>query len=381
MRTKLMRGVVLLAALATTGCPGAEDDDGGGTVTPTTTTHTGIISIQDVSLQGVPQARHGLSVNVLFTERRAPVFESEPGVATGCKAWVYDVANDPAPPLTDQGVITIDGLADGPYACTFDADSGYICPTSVGFGAVSVNVPAAGSASYTIEGAAFSASDVGRYLRVNGAMTKTNDGAFPIVAVTSPDTVLVANAVASAESFDSEYTVLAGGGPVPNNPSSPFALGSDVNVSIAPGGQKAFDFPEVGPIVPGGTFELDSASAAAISAVPLDGSSFSLGCGDCGAAEATLLRITTSDGDTTGLSPFAMPKPSKKHMEIQCANLGGDGTITLPAPILGLLALVNADAPVTRVRTAYMREGIGTAGAPNPVIVAVGHGVLGFTSP
>lgn len=392
MRTNFMRKVVLFAALATTGCPAAEDDDdktvaagGTGGQSAVTATHSGIVSIQDLLLQGVPQAGHGLSVTLLFTETRKPLID-----AAGCKAWLFDVDDKPAPPLTDQGVITIDGVDAGPYACSFDHDLGYICPTSIGFGVVKVNVTSPGAPSYTIDGAAFSAADVGRYLRVHGAMTAGNDGAFPIVALSSPDTVVVANAVAAAESFDSEYTVLAGSGPVPNNPTHPFGAGGDVTVAITPGGEEAFDFPEVGPIAPGGAFVLDSPSALAISAVPLDGSPFSLSCtgegGDCGTAGATLLRITTTDGDTSGISPFAMPKPVNKHLEIQCASLEGAGQSALPAEIMGLLALVHAAAPVTRIRTTFMRDGIGIAintppNAPNQVIVAVGHGVVGFTNP
>lgn len=382
MRTNFMRGVMLSSALAALAC--SAENDTTDTKPSTDATHSGIVSIQDVSIQGAEELGHGLSVTVLFTALRAP--NNEDG---GCRIWLYDVANDPAPPLTDQGVIQIDGLEDGPYSCNFSAGSGYSCPTALGSGQVDVSMGQPGTSTYAIEGALFSQADVGRYLRVVGAMNPKNDGVFPIVAAPTSDSVVLANPAGSAEKFSSEYTVLAGVGPVPNNPHDPFAPGSAVSVGITPGGTHAFDFADVA-LTPGEAFVLDAASQSALTALPFDGTSLTLGCngagGKCGNADASIVRITTTDGDTTGFSPFAMPTPVKKHAEIQCAAENGAESVTIPASIMGLVALWHADTPPTRVRTAFMRDGFGYAanspGKPrNQAIVAVGRGVIGYSNP
>ncbi|WP_437280925.1 hypothetical protein WME90_10305 [Sorangium sp. So ce375] len=352
-------------------------------------THNGIISIQDVSIQGAPQAGHGLTVQILFTSSRPPAYEEMPGQVEGCKAWVYDTEDSPPPVLTDQGVITIDGLDGGPIACRF-AGAGYVCPTSTGAGQASVAPGQPGTAVYTIEGATFSAADIGRYLRVTGAANAKNQGAFPIVAVESSTTAVVVNQGATEEAFAAEYTVLAGAGPVPNNPIDPIERGDEVVVGVSPGGEMAFDFPDSAPIVAGEAFTPDTASAAALVALPLDGSSLTLGCGgpggNCGSAQATIVRLTSTDGDVEGASPFAMPPPARKQVEIQCVAVGGDGTLTVPAEAMKLLHEAHLVSPISRIRTALMREGWArTTNAaslpPNSATLLVGHGQLGFTSP
>jgi hypothetical protein len=382
MRTNFMRGVMLSSALALLAC--SAENDTTGEKTSTDATHSGIVSIQDVTIQGAKELGHGLSVTVLFTKLRAP--NNEDG---GCRIWLYDAVQDPAPELTDQGVIEIDGLEGGPYGCNFSAGSGYFCPTALGSGQVNVSMGQPGTSTYEIEGAAFSQADVGRYLRVVGAMNPKNDGVFPIVAAPSSDRVVLANPAGSEEKFTSEYTVLAGVGPVPNNPHDPFAPGSAVTIGITPGGARAFDFADVA-LTPGEAFQLDTASQSTLTALALDGASVTLGCngagGECGNADASIVRITSTDGDTTGLSPFAMPAPVKKHAEIQCAAENGATSVTIPASITGLFALWHADAPPTRVRTAFMRDGFGyaanSAGKPqNQAILAVGRGVIGYSNP
>ena len=62
-----------------------------------------------------------------------------------------------------------------------------------------------------------------------------NDGAFPIVAVASATKAIVQNPKAASETLTAEFVVLAGAGPVPNNPNDPYATGDDVVVGITPG--------------------------------------------------------------------------------------------------------------------------------------------------
>ncbi|WP_437681919.1 hypothetical protein [Sorangium sp. So ce131] len=363
--------------------------DGGSDRCSPVATHDGIISIQDVSIQGAPQAGHGLTVQVLFTSSRPPAYEQVAGDIEGCRAWVYDTEDNPPPALTDQGEITIAGLAGGPITCRF-AGSGYVCPTSTGAGQASVAPGQTGTAAYTIDGATFSAADVGRYLRVTGAANAKNQGAFPIVAVESSTTAVVVNQGATEEDFAAEYTVVAGAGPVPNSPTDPIERGAEVVVGISPGGAMAFDFPDTAPIAAGEAFTPDTASAAALVALPLDGSALTLGCGGpggaCGAAQATVVRITSTDGDVEGMSPFAMPPPARKQVEIQCVALGGDGTVTIPAEAMKLLQEAHQVSPISRIRTALMREGWASATnaaplPPNSTTLLVGHGLIGITNP
>ncbi|WP_437574800.1 hypothetical protein [Sorangium sp. So ce887] len=372
---------------ASGGSGGSGGDGGAGdSLAPT---HNGIISIQDVSILGAPQAGHGLTVQVLFTAAKRPTYEEMPGQLTGCKGWVYDVQDDPPPPLTDQGVITISGLAGGSLDCRFQGN-GYVCPTHSGTGQTSVTPGQMGTAAYVIGGAMFSAADVGRTLRVDGAAMGENNGAFPIVAVESSETAVVVNPRAAEEAFVANHVVLAGAGPIPGNPNDPIASGDEVVVGIEPGGVMAFEFPDLGPLVAGGEFQLDEASQSLLGAVPLDGTSMTLSCGgeggSCGAAQGTLVRITTTDGSVEGASPFAMPPPAGKQVEIQCVALGGDGSLTIPVEAMRLLQEAHQASSITRIRTAFMREGVASAtnpepGAPNTVYVVAGHGILGFTSP
>ncbi|UQA63942.1 hypothetical protein E8A73_039205 [Polyangium aurulentum] len=359
---------------------------GGGAVAPT---HGGIISIQDISIHGAPQAGHGLTVQVLLTAATAPVYEENPGQITGCKAWSHDVQENPAPPLTDQGMVAIKGLEDGPINCTFQ-NTGYVCPAASGAGQASVAPGPMGATEYTVMGAAFSEADVGRYLRVTGSVNGGNSGAFPIVAVSSATTAVVVNAKAVAEEFPATYTVVAGAGPVPGNPNDPIAGGDELTVALQPGGDMAFHVPESGPIPAGDAFVLDTASQAVIGALPLDGTAVTLGCagqgGSCGPAQATLVRISSTDGSVAGLSPFAMPAPIDKQVEIQCVVVGGEGKLVIPAEAMKLLQDAHQATPITRIRTAFMREGVATLAnpapqPPNTLNILVGHGLLAFTSP
>ncbi|WP_437957497.1 hypothetical protein WME76_40280 [Sorangium sp. So ce119] len=372
---------------ASGGSGGSGGDGGaGGSLAPT---HNGIISIQDVSILGAPEAGHGLTVQVLFTAAKPPSYEEMPGQLAGCKGWVHDAQDDAPPPLTDQGVVTISGLAGGSIDCRFQGN-GYACPVHSGRGETSVTPGSMGTAAYVIGGAMFSAADVGRYLRVGGAAMGENNGAFPIVAVESSEAVVVVNPRATEEAFVADHVVLAGAGPVPGNPSDPIASGDEVVVGIEPGGVMAFEFPDVGPIAAGGEFQLDDASRSILGAVPLDGTPMTLGCGGeggrCGAAQGTLVRITTTDGSVEGALLFAMPPPADKQVEIQCIALGGDGSVTVPAEAMKLIRDAHRASPITRIRTAFMREGVASATNPAPeprntVHVVAGHGILGFTSP
>lgn len=159
-----------------------------------------------------------------------------------------------------------------------------------------------------------------------------------------------------------------------------------VHVSLAPGGERAWELPE-STVQPGGAFVLDEPSRALIGAVPVDGRSVTLGCagagGSCGRAQASIVRITTTDADVSGASPLAMPPPVRRSVEIQCAALDV-GEITISEPAMQLLRRAHLEGALTRIRTAFMRDGVAIAtnappAAPNRLVIAAGHAVIAYT--
>jgi hypothetical protein len=353
------------------------------------TPYGGLLSTQDVTIANEPKLGHGLWISFAFTASRAATYEETPGQPTGCKVWVYDLSRNPPAPPTDQGAITVSGVEGGTVSCRFDAHDGYLCPTASGTASISVTHDGT-AAHYAVSAAEFSVADVGRYLRITGASLASNNGDFPILETASKGALGVLNAAAQQEDFMGAYTVLAGMGPTPDPSVVVYPPGPGVTLHLTPGGVRAFAFPDVGPVVPGGAFTVDDATRPLLTNVPIDGSVVTLGCGgaggQCDAATATVIRMTTTDGSTDGLTTTEMPKAVHEQVELQCATLGGSGVITVPADAMRLFSDSNRRSAMTRVRTAFMREGVGfgvnTEGMPpNRATVLVGHGVLGFTDP
>jgi hypothetical protein len=405
--------LLLLPILALTGCPSSDDAAPGAeadaAVDPPTDasappdasaapTATGIISIQDQVIHGVPEAGHGLSVRADFTAPgRAPDFDEMPGELTGCKAWLYDLDESPPPAVAgDEGTVTVAGTSAAvPDGCVFDGASAYECPVASGTGApASVTPMDAPAALYDIAGAAFSQDDVGRHLRVSGdGEHPANAGAFAILAVPASTSAVVANGGASAAEFAADYTVLAGGGApgVPlDSPLDPLRDTDEVVIGIEPGGERDLDFADTAPIDVGDAFTLDAASDPVIGAIPVDGSPFSIGCsgegGSCGQAFVSIIQLETTDGDTTGAPPFALPPSVDRKVIITCATPGESGRVDVPAGAAELLRAADQATPITRIRVAFMRDGFQLATNPPPlppssVRIVAGHQIVGFTDP
>lgn len=376
---------VFALALVLGGCP-LERADAPVTIEPPqprAATHSALVSIQDIGIANYPQAGHGLTVQAFFTPSRAPDFsEPVPGTPFGCQASVYDLDEEPPPAQEDHGTLEIAGLRGGAIRCVFREGRGYVCPTASGSSAAEV-VPAQGVAEYQLAGLSLTAADVGRYLQVSGAAKPENNGAFAIVAV-SDDGAAVANPRAVAETFAATYSVLAGAGPTPNDLYDPFVADTQVEARLSPGGEAAFQAFDV-KIDPGGELTLDEASARQISAIEPTSEPVELGCDECGDAAVSIVRITTTDGDTTGLPPTAMPQAKHRIVEVQCA-FPDTGRVRVPAAAMALLAQAHQHSPITRIRTAFMRDGYALASnqAPKPqnaTIIVAGHGILGFSNP
>jgi hypothetical protein len=403
-----------LFALALAGCPSGDDDapspdaqvdppaDAGAgpdaaTDAGVAATATGIISIQDQVIHGFPAAGHGLSVRADFTAPgRPPDFDEMPGQPTGCKAWLYDIQGDPPPAVAgDQGTVTITGTsAPVPDGCVFNGSDGYTCPVASGTAAATVAPMDAPAARYDIAGLALSDEDIGRHLRIAGDTAHPgNDGLFPIVAVPGPTSAVVVNAAAGAGAFEASYAVVAGAGAAGlplDSPRDPVRDDDRVIIGIDPGGGMDFDFPDTAPIEAGDAFTLDAASDAILGAIPVDGSAFSIGCsgagGECNEAFASIIQLETTDGDTGGAPPLALPRSVDSKVIISCASLGESGRVDVPAGATALLAAADRASPITRVRVAFMRDGFQQVSnppplPPNPVRIVVGHQIVGFTDP
>lgn len=358
-------------------------------------THTGTISIHDMRVEGFPQLGRGLSVTIDFppVSTRTPDFDDMPGQATGCKAWLYDLANGDVPAVGgDEGTITITGADATIPPCTFVPGRGYLCIASAGMNMATVldDAEAMGmlppmTALVTITGATFTMADVGRYVTIAGETNPANTGAFPVVALgAAPGSLVIANPVAVTDptSFMATWSVIAGLGPVPNGP-DPIGNDDTISVAITPGGGNHFHFGAMTMnISAGDEFTLDMASQARITSMPLDGSGATLSCngagGTCGMALGMIVLVQTTDANVTGLPPFVFPGPTQKMGLVRCAMVGAQ-SVTVPASAMDIIK----DANPTRVRTIVLRVGFAFDGNPdgtNPVTVVAGHSVVGFTT-
>jgi hypothetical protein len=118
--------------------------------------------------------------------------------------------------------------------------------------------------------------------------------------------------------------------------------------------------------------------------IPTDGSAFTLGCDDapsCGTALASIVDIITTDAPVTGLSPFSLPSPVTKRVQIRCIKIGAT-TVTVPTGYAARLAAAMSGA--TRIRVQFSR--VNAAGAqnatlaPNTTNIVGGHGEYGFVT-
>jgi hypothetical protein len=169
---------------------------------------------------------------------------------------------------------------------------------------------------------------------------------------------------------------------------SPFRGDTQVSVALEAGGDEDFAAFEVA-ITPGSALAPDRATAERITRIDPRAVELQLSCegegGDCGTAAVTIVRINTTDGDVQGLSPTALPRPLKRAVEIQCAVVDS-GTVRVPAQALEFLRAAHAASPITRIRTAFMRDGYAFAKnaaekPANRTTIVVGHGVIGFSNP
>lgn len=357
---------------------------------------TGTISISEVHIQGFPQLGQGMNIDMKFApDGTAPVFDDSPGLPTGCKVWVYDAAEANGVG-NDEGAVTITATDGQPLIppCTFIPGQGYLCIGAVGTGGAIG--PGGGPGQYTYTNTAITNQDneVGRYLVLTGAATAQNNGAFPIVAAPAPNTVVFINPTpgAGAEVLPAgaTFTTIAGAGPIPGNPGS-LDDDDELAVTLTQGGDGDFEtFTKNFSAAIGGVgddFTLDTASQGLMTAIPTDGSAFTLGCdgaggAGCGSGTAigSLVAISTTDTPTAGLAPYSMPPVTTTQTYLRCSIIGS-GHVDVPAAASAYLMSSGA----TRIQATFLRANLQTAGNTGQVVantnIVAGHTYAGFTNP
>lgn len=320
-----------------------------------------------------------------------PILEEQPGSPLGCKAWSYTPAQRAAALGLDEGRVEINSPAATGLlpACGFEAGRGYVCPEVATYGAggaIAAGVgPLAGRALLTDPAVTFTAATTSdRYVRITGATSAANNGEFPIVGLVDAHTIAYHHPAFVAETIPAagDHVNLAGVGPIPGAADPGFlADAAPLQVVHTAGGGGHVDGFATTMIATGSVgdgFTLAPAELAKLNAIPRDGAAFTLTCSpaDCpsGSATGTFLHLVTTDGATGGRSPFAMPAPASRQVEIRCAALGVNA-ITVPTAYAGLIMTSGA----TRIRTTLLRPTLVGGGPPNVRVVA-GHAIVGYSN-
>jgi hypothetical protein len=364
------------------------------------------IAINEVTINGIPQFGQGLQIAATFSDDSVkPVFATG-NIANGCTVTVLTLAQFAASGGFDEGSIAITAADGDPVIppCTFVGGS-YKCIAAQGAGTISV-VAAADSGGTLPPGSALltfattpvpaftDAQVLGNYVNVQGA-PGPNVGTFPILARQGATSLVVGNPAAAstgATPITGGFAVIAGVGPNPAIPVAdasgplPGVLEDDDNLTVVFTPKTGADFPAFTASFPTGgaanDFELDTASKATISAIPTDGTAFTVGCdpaNGCGSGSATgqILVINTTD-TAPSASPVDFPAPTTKRVVVQCTKIGGT-SITVPAEASAFLMSSGAK----RIQAIFLRVALpsSTPALPTGVNVVTGHGIIGFTTP
>jgi hypothetical protein len=315
----------------------------------------------------------------------APVLEEQPGTFFGCKAWSYNAA---------QAVAAARGADEGPIqpslagfpSCAFETGVGYTCleAATASTGGMIAAGPQAGTATLSDADTTFTdANTLGRYVRIAGAPSATNNGLFPIVARVDANTIVYANPSMVAETLPATGTHvnMAGAGPTPAAADPGFLADSATLdfVHTAGGANSVPTFTATtGAGTVGDDFVLATAMLDLLDAIPTNGSSFTIGCDTTacptGSATGSLLELVTTDTPTTGLSPFAMPPATTQSVRIRCLTIGAT-SVTVPVQYSALIM----GAGATRIEATFARVTLMT-GSSTGTLSMSGHAVRGYTN-
>jgi len=293
---------------------------------PEPDTRTSTIAIADITAPQLNASGGLISIGISdATKEKTPVPDQRDNLGAGCVVWDYDLANgEEPPPLTDEGPIAITGTNAAIKGCSFSADrEEYVCIGRDGATAAGdsfrpngddpTDVGKSITATVTIAGETFTASDLGAHLVLAGFDNAAFNGAFPIAALgptvnpaLDDSSVIVSfpaplgpDAVEALANAGTYATVLGQG---PGAPVADFVTqGASVNIKLA--ANDHFDAIDQSVTVGGEGFELDAASAK-VDAIPTDGNKVTFSCtkdadddekDTCGGAA----QIITVSGDVT----------------------------------------------------------------------------------
>jgi hypothetical protein len=358
------------------------DVDAGGDVDADTgPSFQGQAFLTEQAVLGHPELGDGSLILVSFTDEATavpPAYDQMPGTPFGCKAFEY-TPEEFADVGSDQGPVTFT-LDEGPEypECVWNAVTGYTCISVTGSGG---DITANGGPSFTLtnDAVTFGADEVGRHIIISDS-TMGNDGRFPIVAA-DDDSVTFINPTGNGMAEDdtaATYMIVAGGGPAGQD--DPIADDAALTVELTASDDAVVESftAEIADI--GDSFTLTDESQALLTDIPMDGSEFTVTCdgegGECNTSQATVINITATDGDITGLPEFLVADPVEKAVVIRCIFLSTIATVNEQA------SAVLADSGATRLRTSVLRMNQEPQGQANAVIsVAAGHAITGFTTP
>lgn len=394
---------------------------GGPTVGSTVAVSDVTVTTEEAAAAGFRGGSISISFSDLTMGGGDPIFvEADGAPIQSCLIQQFDATHTPNP-LLDGGTVTITnepaseapatGLLKTVGPCNALAPLGntYLCISGAGMDSTVTAADIAGSppanvVAYTITGADFTGQDlVGSYLQINGFTTATyNSGAsaFPIMAVSPPNTIVALNNAASGATPEADvttidYTILNGFAPIPQ-PQAPFDndfLGTG-SVRIS---KPAADgvWPAVDEVVDvrGQGWTLDSVSDdpdgfPTATAVALrygcDNDNADAGDDTCGDESATLVQAIIISGratrkDLTGLQPFQMPTEvpgTDTWLEWQCAFIGfkeADMPVEAVQEIIDF-APTRVEQRILLVAGAIIMDG------DNTLRLLVGHGFVGHTT-
>ena len=405
LTASLHRRVALAAGLALLGCGddgGAVERDAatdastvdaidGGPDAPTGPTFAGTISLLETQVLAPGNTGalfgQGLTATVVFTSSESvprPLMEEMAGSTLGCKAWLFTPAEATAATVgQDEGPVQVTATAGtSPPTlprCVFTDGVGYSCPypeTSSTGGTIAI-VTAGQTASLTDLDVNFVVTNTtNAFVRITGAARPANNGVFPVVGRPNANAITYANPAAVAETLPATaaHVNLAAAGPSAGV-ADPGFLADDVALSFVHtgGGAGHFDnFTAATPGTVGADFVLPVAEAAELNALPAGGAGFTIDCGaGCGGAAASIVNLVTTDAPVTGLSPFAMPPPVTRRVQVRCVAL--TAAVTVPPAYAQLLS------GATRIQASFIRPAL-LNGAPASITAIGGHALVGYTT-
>ena len=333
----------------------------------------------------------GVQIGISFQDSVtgvAPTMEEQPGSPLGCKLFEFNRAQAIQSSVgNNEGSVTIKLGAETYPACNFTANVGYTCPHlgTAGTGGTIAAGPQAGTFTLTVTGTPYNAGNTtNRYVSISGATNAANNGVFPIVGLAAPNIIVYGNqaGVAEVTPAASQHVNLAGVGPTPGAPADGFlANDATADFTVAPGGGNHFAaFTASTPNV-GDDLVLPATELAKLNSIPVNGTAFTFGCDaqtqghTCNSASGALINIVTTDSSVAGLSPFTLPLPTTKRVQVRCAAIGAT-KVTVPAAYMAAIQ----NSGYTRIQTTFMRPALMTTTPATATVNALGgHAIVGFT--